>query len=196
MSLLTQLIIACAHLLFTYMLVDILGFLLEKYAMFQYRVIDINKDRDILLELHCRINYESETPYVRGVSYEQYRQKWLITSQTESYLSHLSKTLKDKRTIAEILEDNGIVVGYLWATFTDVEGYDITIATVMDIAVVPDYKRRGIGTKMMGYIEETAREREATLLRSDTGIENIASQRLHEKVGFKPYRICYEKILS
>ena len=31
--------------------------------MFRYRRIDLVKDRNALLEFHCRINYESETPY-------------------------------------------------------------------------------------------------------------------------------------
>lgn len=66
----------------------------------------------------------------------------------------------------------------------------------MDILVVPDYQRKDIGTMMMKHIEEVAKKKGATLLRSDTGIENIASQKLHEKSGFKPYRIYYEKILS
>jgi len=164
--------------------------------MLQYRRINIVKDRSILLELHCRINFESETPSAREVSYEQYREKWLSTSQPESYLKLLTKTMKDKRTIAEILEDNGILIGYLWVNLTEVEGYNITIAEVMDIIVVPDYQRKGIGTKMMKHIEEIAKKKGATLLRSDTGIENIASQKLHKKLGFKPYRIMYEKTLS
>lgn len=81
-------------------------------------------------------------------------------------------------------------------TFTDIQGYNIAVAKVMDIAVTTDYRRRGIGTQMLEHIEETARKRGATLLRSDTGIENKASQKLHEKFGFKPYRIHYEKIIS
>lgn len=149
-------------------------------------MINTNNDRDILLELHCRINYESETPYARQVSYRQFREKWLRTSQPESYLSHLSKTMKDKRTMAEILEDDDNIVGYLWVTITDIEGYDITIAEVMDIAVVPNYQRRGIGLKMMKHIEEMAKKKGATLLRSDTGIENIASQRLLKNLGSGP----------
>ena len=163
--------------------------------MFQYRIIDISNDRDILLEFHCRINYESETPYARKMPYEQYREKWLSTSQPESYLSHLGETMKDERTMAAILEDDGIVVGYLWVMFTDIEGYSITIAEVMDFAVALGHQRRGTGLKMMRHIEEIARERGATLLRSGTGIENVASQKLHEKTGFEAYRIHYERVL-
>jgi ribosomal protein S18 acetylase RimI-like enzyme len=163
--------------------------------MLRFRAIDVKKDRDLLLEFHCRINYASETPYARKTPYEKYRQKWLSTPQPESYLSHLAKTMKDERTIAEILEDDGAVVGYLWVTLEDVEGYGITTASIMDIIVAPDYQRRGIGLMILTHAEKLAKERGAALLRSDTGIENIASQRLHEKFGFKTYRIHYEKVL-
>jgi len=164
--------------------------------MFRFRVIDINKDRDVLLEFHSRIDYESDTPFARTVSYEEYQEKWLSTSQPESYLSDLARAMKDSRTIAEILEENGVVVGYLYVTFVDIKGYGITTAELMDIAVAPDHQRRGIGLMMMERIERIAKERGATLLRSCTGIENVASQKLHEKFGFKPYRIHYEKVLQ
>lgn len=124
--------------------------------MFRYRRINVKNDRAILLELHCRINYESETPYARKLPYDQYKEKWLKTSQPEEYLSHLAKTMKDKRTMAEILEDKDKIVGYLWVTFTEIKDYNITVASVMDIIVVPSYQRRGIGLRVMNHIEETA----------------------------------------
>jgi ribosomal protein S18 acetylase RimI-like enzyme len=111
-------------------------------------------------------------------------------------LSDLAETMKDSRTIAEILEDDCVTAGYLWVTFTDVKDYNITIAGIMDIAVSPSYQRKGIGTTILRHIQELSEERKATLLRSDTGIENVASQKLHEGFGFKPYRIHYEKILQ
>lgn len=133
---------------------------------------------------------------MRKLSYEEYRNKWLRTSQPESFLSDLKKAMKENRTIAEILEDNNVKVGYLWVTFTDVQDYGITIAEIMDIAVARDYQRRGIGTTILRHVEELAKEQGAILLRSDTGNENVASQKLHESFGFKPYKIHYEKVLQ
>ena len=163
---------------------------------FRYRRIEIKNDRDLLLEFHSRINYESESPNMRKLSYEEYRQKWLSTSQPNTFLSDLEKTMKDTRTIAEILEEDDSIAGYLWVTFSDVQDYNITIAAIMDIAVAPNYQRKGIGTMMLRHVEELAKTRKAALLRSDTGIENVASQKLHQGFGFKPYRICYEKTLQ
>jgi GNAT superfamily N-acetyltransferase len=164
--------------------------------VFRFRRIGIENDREMLLEFHCRINYESETPYMRKLPYEEYRDKWLTTGQPESYLGDLEKTMNENRTIAEILEDGDATAGYLWVTFTNVQDYKITIAGIMDIAVASSYQRKGIGILMLKHIEELAKKRGATLLRSDTGIENVGSQKLHESFGFKPYRIHYEKILQ
>ena len=164
--------------------------------MFRFRSVDVKNDRELLLESHCRINYESETPEMRRSSYEEYRRKWLSTSQPENFLSDLEKTMKDSRTIAEVLEDGDFAAGYLWVTFTDLKDYNITIAHVVDILVSLNYQRKGVATMMLRRTEELSKERGATLLRSETGIENVASQKLHESFGFKPYRICYEKILA
>lgn len=111
-------------------------------------------------------------------------------------MSHLAESIMDNRTIAEILMDGKNVAGYVWVTFKDILEYGITIAEIMDIAVSSHYQHQGIGLEIMRYVEKKARDAGATLLRSDTGIENVASQRLHEKAGFKPYRIQYERILS
>jgi ribosomal protein S18 acetylase RimI-like enzyme len=159
------------------------------------RRIDVERDRASLLELHCRINYESETPYARRMPYAQYRELWLGTSQPDAYLSHLARSVQDPRTLAQIVEDERAIVGYLWVTFTDLEGYDITIAEVMDIAVTPDARCQGIASELLRRAEAHARRAGATLLRSDTGVENVASQRLHDKLEFRPYRIQYEKVL-
>ncbi len=160
-----------------------------------YRRIDIVRDKDTLLEFHCRINYASETPYARRMPYERYRARWLSTSQPEGFLSHLAETMQDERTLAEFLEEHDVVVGYLWLTFHDLLDYDLIIAEVMDLAVAPAYQRRGIGLELLRRAEEVARRQGATLLRSDTGSENVASQRLHEKLEFRLYKLHYEKVL-
>ena len=164
--------------------------------MLNPRSINIQTDKDVLLEFHCRIDYESECAWGRSKPYEQYRKKWFSTSQPESYLKDLAESMKDERTIAEIWEDEDSVLAYLWVTFTNMPDYDISIAEINDIAVSPDFQRRGIALKLMAYIEQKARERGANLLRSGTGFENVASQGLHAKSGFQTYGIRYEKLLS
>ena len=63
--------------------------------MLTIRPIDPERDRDTLLELHCMGNYDSETPWARTISYDDYREKWLSTEQTDSFLTHLSQSMEE-----------------------------------------------------------------------------------------------------
>ena len=164
--------------------------------MLTFRPINVVMDRNALLEWHCDGNYESETPWARRIPYEEYRKKWMSTSQPESFISHLAESTSDARTIAEIVEKDGTAIGYVWVTFTDVEDYAVTIAEVNDIAVSKSHRRARLSTRILEHVEHIVRECGADLWRSGTGIENVASADLHEKMGFKPYRIEYEKVLS
>jgi len=161
------------------------------------RKIDPDRDRDTLLPLHCMACYASECAWARRAPYHEYEAEWLATSQPASFLSDLKRSMEDARTIAEFwCEDDGQVVGYLWAVFRKVDGYSVVIAEVNDIAVVPEYRRRGLGLAMLRHAEEVARRHGADLLRSGTGIENIPSQELHKKAGFATHRVDYERVLN
>ncbi len=163
---------------------------------FSQRPVDLSTDHDLLLEFRCEGNYESDSPWARRVSLQEYRRKWLSTPQPDEFLRSLAASLADPRTIAEIWEEGGDAVGFLWVVFGEFGGYDLTFAEVRDIEVIELRRRRGIGTQMLERAERVAREAGAAVLRSETGIENLASQALHEQAGFANYHIMYEKVLS
>ena len=163
--------------------------------MYIQRKIDVESDREFLLNLHFTAIYESGTPMFRSVPLEKAREQWLETSQVEEFLSSLSKSFAEKRTVAEIWEDDGLPIAFVWVKFTDVVEYHFTFAEVVDIAVISEYRRRGIATMIMGHVEQVAKERGANVLRSGTGIDNQASRRLHEKLGFQVIYFNYEKPL-
>ena len=161
--------------------------------MLKYRPIDIKKDKKIILELQCRINYVCESPYFQDKSYKKYRKKWRSSGQTKEFLSRLRKSMKEKRTIAVIVEENKEVVGYMWVQFFDIIGYNETYAEISELAVVPKYQRKGIATQMIKYIEAISCKRGVKYIRSGTGILNIPSQKLQNKLGYKPIWTRYEK---
>ncbi len=163
--------------------------------MLSHRPADLTADRDFLLEMHCLGNYESDTPWARARPYVAYREEWLRTPQPQGFLDALRRSLAEARTIAEVWEEDGRPVGFLWVGLTEIEGYAVTVADVNDIEVAPQDQRRGIGTLMLQHAEALARERGAQLMRSETGIENEASQALHARLGFDVYRLQYEKAL-
>ena len=161
------------------------------------RRVNVDQDRELLLEFHCIANYESETPWARKAPYACYRAKWFGTPQTSVFLSALKKSMEDQRTIAEIWEtEDGTVAAYAWVTFTEIEGYGTVLAEVRDVAVKAEFRRQGIGTGIFRHIESLARKHGAVVLRSEVGIENAVSQGLHKKYGFAPHRVGYEKVLD
>lgn len=130
-------------------------------------------------------------------SYEAYEKKWLGTSQPESFLADLAKSMEDPRNAALLWEDDASkTVAYLWMQFTDVPDYDMVIAEVRETAVFEPHRGKGLGTRILQYAEKKAREGGANLLRSDAGVENHASRRVQEKGGLSAYRVQYEKLLS
>ena len=94
------------------------------------------------------------------------------------------------------MDDRGHAVGFLWVTFFEITDYSITVAEVNDLEVSPELWRRGIGTQMLERAERVARRHGADLLRSGTGVGNVASQKMHEKYGFAMYYVHYEKLLA
>lgn len=160
------------------------------------RTVDIHKDRQTLLDFHCVINYESASPLFRKTyTFERSREVWMKSRGPDQFLTALEASLKDSRTIAEIWEDSGAAIAYVWVKFTDWPEYNATVAEIQDIMVAPAYQRKGIASQIIRRGEKLARERGATVLRSGTGAENVASQALHVKMGFKLDRMEYEKEL-
>lgn len=91
---------------------------------------------------------------------------------------------------------DGKPIAFLWVRFSGVPDYNLVIAEIDDIAVVPEYHGQGIGKQLLEYAEATARQRGANVLRSETSIENIISHKLHKKQGLEIYRLRFEKLLS
>jgi len=146
--------------------------------MIRPRQINIEDDKKLILEFHCQTNYASDTPWARRTSYDQYRDKWFSTSQPDEFYSYFVETTQDPRTMAE---------------FKD---YGLSVAEIYDLLVTPEFQGRGIGLQMLQYIEEKAIVSGANLIRSETGIENTPSIKLHEKSGFYTYRVLFEKRLG
>jgi len=162
-----------------------------------YRDIDLEKDIDTILLFHCKINYECESELAGKIPFDLYQKKWLsFKVQTDEFTETMRQSLNDSRTVAKIIEDDErSVIGYIWVRFFDNKDYNIVVADIQDIFVSEENQDKGIGLILMNYIEKWAFDNGANILRSGTGSNNMKSIRLHEKSGFKPYRIEFEKIL-
>jgi len=162
----------------------------------QHVRIDLNTDKEYILERHCRVNYECDCPWSRKIPYEEYRANWFAwAGQQDGFLSMLIESMEDSRTIAEIIKtEAGEFVGYLWVQFHG-EDKNFIWADVQDIYVEEEYRKNGIAVYLMDYAEKNAKRNGAKVIRSGTGCENIKSQGLHQKLGYYQYRFEYEKVL-
>jgi len=132
------------------------------------------------------------------MSYDEYRQEWFSWQcQKDGFLNALTDSMKDGRTIAEIIENEaGEAVAYLWAPFHADEESGFYFADVQDLYVEQGFRKQGIASYLLDYAETKARENGAAVIRSGTGCENMKSVALHEKMGYYQYRYEYEKLLK
>lgn len=79
-----------------------------------------------------------------------------------------------------IAEDNGTVIGYVGYWKVVDEGH------ITNIAVSPDYRRKGIASEMLSKIIKAAYDDKLYLLTLEVRKSNIAAQKLYEKFGFEP----------
>ncbi len=162
-----------------------------------HRNIDFEKDRDYVLECHCRVNYACDTPWMRKLPYEDYRRQWFgLNSQITGFYWALQTTAQDGRALAEILDlKDGGRAGYLWAVFEKDNESGFAFAELREIYIEPELRRQGLSAQAYAYVEAWARTQGAAVLRAGTGCENAASIAMHEQMGFYTYRLEFEKEL-
>jgi GNAT superfamily N-acetyltransferase len=159
------------------------------------RPIDIERDRDFVLDLYCLRNWEGLPAWARTASYRSFREGWLKTSQPDVFLRDLGSSLEDSRTVAEIWLEGEVPVGLLWIVFTDLEGVDATFAEIRALVVTLTHQRRGIGGLMLRHAEAEAADRGAQSIRSEIATDNEAARAMHGKLGFTVAVSQYEKLL-
>ena len=163
-----------------------------------HRPIDLERDREYLLERHCRINYACDSPWARAIPYEEYRRNWLaMPEQTNiGFFGALKESMGDPRAITEIIEnDAGETVAYFWASRWENTEAGIVCMEWQDVYVEERFRKQGVASRLFTYAEEKARAAGANLVRSGTGRENAASIAMHAKLGFEVYRYEFEKRL-
>lgn len=99
---------------------------------------------------------------------------------------HVEWILANDRALTLVEEtEQGRFLGALMLLF---EG---TACRVLSIAVVPEARRRGIGTKMMQAAEDAARERGCTVIRLEVSTENSGAVNFYRELGYRTDGILY-----
>lgn len=90
----------------------------------------------------------------------------------------LSEIYENRRACYLVARRNGRVAGYVGIWIILDEGH------VTNLAVHPDFRRRGIGERLMEAIMSCAKSRGAKRITLEVRVSNLGAQELYEKLGF------------
>jgi len=110
---------------------------------------------------------------------------------SSDFHSHLQDMKEGRVTFLLAIAEQNEIVGFSVVKFfkrLDPSEFDQKSCTI-GVAVHPDYRRRGIGSKLVECGLKEAEKRGIKNAYTSTGIDDIAMQRLAEKVGFVKYAI-------
>ncbi|MQG07124.1 MAG: GNAT family N-acetyltransferase [SAR202 cluster bacterium] len=117
---------------------------------------DLNKIKKIDESLNITINQNEQIPKYNALK-QAINNKNLIISTTQS-----------------------TVVGYLWYEY--LWGY---IPFISLIRIHKSFHRRGIGGKMIKFLEEKMKKVNVERILSSTEVENLVAIKFHQNIGFK-----------
>jgi len=90
----------------------------------------------------------------------------------------LSEIYENSRACYLVARQNGKVIGYVGIWVILDEGH------ITNLAVHPDFRRRGVGERLMRAIMDYARSKGAKRITLEVRVSNLGAQKLYEKLGF------------
>jgi diamine N-acetyltransferase len=105
-----------------------------------------------------------------------------------SILNFFEKTAKDPNSIFLLAEDDGSPFGYVWLTIRDRPETPFTKASkslyIHQISVDQKHSGKGVGTALIAYIEQLAKDMGANKIELDYWIDNTTAKHFYKKLGF------------
>ena len=118
----------------------------------------------------------------------------------EAYLAHIRAKVAQNRGALLIAELNGVFAGYA-ACWIEHDGNiaetddSNQFGYVADTYVVPEFRGRGVVSRLLETAESHMREQGVLRMRIWTLANNTSAKRAYEAYGFEPYEVVMEKIL-
>ncbi len=97
-----------------------------------------------------------------------------------SKVDFIREIKENKLALYFVAKDNNKIVGYSGMWHIIDEGH------ITNVAVMPEYRNCGIGSKLVEILINTAIERKIIALTLEVRINNFSAQKLYTKFGFKP----------
>lgn len=105
--------------------------------------------------------------------------------------------LAEMKMFTMVLARNNVatIIGYFACLITPHPHYKSTLMALEDVHFVhPDYRRHGVGTEMLGVMEDVLRARDVKLLKVRSKVHAPNTEWLRQN-GFKAVELTYSKVL-
>lgn len=117
--------------------------------------------------------------------FDKYRIFYKQPSDQESAKKYLQARLDSNESIIFVALADGKPVGFtqLYPLYSSIRV--IKNWLLNDLYVEQEYRKRGVGEKLIKTVMDFARQNGAKLVELSTAIDNYTAQGLYEKIGFK-----------
>ena len=131
---------------------------------------------------------------IRGAGEKDYKELMKLYDEfveesrySEGDQDSFQEVLASTENFISVAEDKGKLVGFVTFSTRWVVRYPAPIAEMDELYVKPDYRRQGLGSKLVEEILKKAAELGCSRMFIDTHIKHEAAQKLSEKMGFTHY---------
>ncbi|RBM09204.1 GNAT family N-acetyltransferase [Novacetimonas cocois] len=138
--------------------------------------------------VHIRPATDDDIPAIVDIINDAIRNSTTLWETRETTvpvrLEWLHDSQKNGHPVLVAVTPEGVVAGYCsWKTFRPFSGYAHTVEH--SIYIAPAYKRRGIGSLLLGHLCELARHSDVHVMVAAITASNTASRLLHERFDFQ-----------
>jgi ribosomal-protein-alanine N-acetyltransferase len=118
-----------------------------------------------------RLATEFDLPAVLAIEQASFPQPWTSTAFRNEFKNPYSRLW--------VLEESTLVIGYICTWFIDDEGQ------IVNVAVLPAYRRQGIGRSLVQYALQEAKKQGVLSLSLEVRSSNFSAVNLYRSFGFE-----------
>jgi ribosomal protein S18 acetylase RimI-like enzyme len=123
---------------------------------------------------------------------EEFDPAWSSTEDLGRAAEIVKESLEDPNTILLVAEFEGAVIGVARAVIVEEPMLEISpIGILKELYVRPEYRRRGIATRLVEEMSEFLHKKGAKAIAAEFPSRNEVAEAFYEKISFRPFKSIY-----
>ena len=113
----------------------------------------------------------------------------------EDVVTHYERVKTDERYKTFVAVFNDEVVGFISLVWSFAIGCEVGFIHVVALAVKTEKQNKGIGTKLIKYVENYATEKRIRSIILNTGVQRTEAHTFYKSKGYENHSWCFNKNL-